>query len=167
MLIALYGESCTGKTTIATHLSEGSRIEVRYCGRRVAAEAANQGVQPRDLDTNTHKRIDQETLDWVSSKRDLAVVEGRFLHYVLVGSPAPTVLVRCAALASLRRERMERRSGIVEGRPDIFLSDREDLELCGRLYGGVRPRPFDLCLNTSAASIAECVENVLWKLRKQ
>ena len=167
MLIALYGESCTGKTTIAAHLGEVSGIEVRHCGRRLAAEAANQGVQARDLDLNAHRRIDQETFDWVSSKKHLAVVEGRFLHYVLVGSPAPTVLVRCTASASLRRERIERRSGIVEGRSDIFLLDREDSEFCGRLYAGVRPRPFDLFLDTSTASIAECVEKVLWKLRKQ
>jgi cytidylate kinase len=168
MLVAIYGGCCTGKTTISKQLVEYGGYPVRHCGQYVVEEAARQGVQPSALSAETHKQIDHQTREWcVENGSKMAVVEGRFLHFVLAKLSFPIILVQCTASLAFRQDCIDRRHlGSIENM-NPQQADNEDMVLCALIYEPGNLRQHDLYIDTSRSSVAECVEQVLCKIRIQ
>lgn len=81
--IAVTGESCTGKTTIARLLASHFNCSVRHCGEIVKCRANELDVHFADLPEDEHRVIDDETKRIVEETERLIVVEGRYLLEIL------------------------------------------------------------------------------------
>jgi cytidylate kinase len=85
VIIAIFGRSATGKTTIATMVGRELDAPVRHCGNALKEAAGLIGVSVDDAPASLHRALDEATQNWWDSMLGgLAVVEGRFLDQVLV-----------------------------------------------------------------------------------
>lgn len=112
MIIALYGQSSSGKTTIASALRPHLRdCPARYCGEVVKARARDLLVPPNDLLEEEHRAIDAGTRAWSEAQLGLAIVEGRYLHCVLSRTCADVRLIEIVCDAAAREQRWAKRMG--------------------------------------------------------
>lgn len=86
-VIALYGNTCVGKTTIASALARLLGAPVRFCGEELKRKAASFGTVPEKSPDSLYHHVDLETISWVGAGSHPKVVEGRFLDVVLEGIP--------------------------------------------------------------------------------
>ena len=81
--IAVTGESCTRKTTIARLLASHFKCSVRHCGEIAKCRANELGVHVADLPEDEHRVIDDETKRIIEETERLIIVEGRYLLEIL------------------------------------------------------------------------------------
>jgi cytidylate kinase len=159
MIVAFFGPSCVGKTTIARVLQDQFGLPLRSCGAAVVGRAARLSVPFTDLPDEEHRAVDCDTLSWVASHPS-CLVDGRFLDSVLAPVAGQTIFVRLDATAEDRCRRWAARST-----PSMFIRleelDRIDDTLRARLYGtSERIQPV-LMLNTSDLSVEACVQRLV------
>jgi cytidylate kinase len=127
--IAIFGKSCTGKSTVADELGKLLRIQVRHCGEILKSRALLMRTPVSGLSLEVHKSIDAETRAWATEPA-LKIVEGIFLDEVLRGLNE-VLFVRLVCDTEVRGERLQLRRGASSS---IQTRDEEDEELRRKLY---------------------------------
>jgi len=159
MLVALYGPSCVGKTTIGNALSAATNRMLRSCGQIVRNQAQLLGVEADDLPDCKHHEVDSATRDWLV-ENPTGIVEGRYLDYVLATSELRPFLVQLTAADEVRQKRWQDRVGPSFRMDDWRRMDEADAALIARIYPGVERLTPDFILDTSSVPVAECARQV-------
>lgn len=153
--IAIFGPSCSGKTTVAKALGERIGLAVRNCGELVRQRAAATGVTPDALTDNEHRKIDAATRNIAKEDDGGIIIEGSFLDHVLAGLDD----VWFVKLEASDEERERRHDGRGSGG---LLSDRDaaDERTRERLYqDDVRDRA--MCVvDTTGRSVSDVVDEL-------
>jgi len=154
-IIAIYGASCSGKTTVAEPLAMRLGMELRNCGAVVRERAAASGVSPGALRDDEHRTIDAETRAIVLHPDSRVVIDGSFLDHVLAGFD-DVWFVKLTASDGERERRYDQRGAL--GRlPDRDFSDEQ---LRSRLYeDSQRMRP-QYIVDTTTLPIEEVVAQI-------
>lgn len=163
LIIAIFGHSCTGKTSIAEPLAEQLGLSIRSCGTEIKRAAKELNVSPQELSDNIHSVIDAETLEWIKSQ-DSCIVEGRFLDCVLDSIKLGVIFIRLVASESERCVRMQRRQNIRVTSEELQKIDNEDREFRTRNYTSCPEVKTLLDVDTSKLSVEECVSLITTKL---
>lgn len=162
MIVAFFGSSRVGKTTIARALQYQLALPLRSCGAAVVERAVQLGVPFTDLPDDEHRAVDHETLSWVAG-HELCLVEGRFLDSVLAAIAERTILVRLDATGEDRRQRWAARNMPLTS-IELEELDKVDVTFRARLYGTFHPIRPVLTLSTSELSVEACVQSVVSQL---
>jgi cytidylate kinase len=165
VLIAIFGGSSTGKTTLARALADRTGLDARYCGALVRAAEDRLQLSPDALPAAEHDRIDAETLDW-SVNQEAGIVEGRFLDHVLSPLKKPICLVEVRAQDSVRADRWATRLGRAQDTNDIAGYEQEDEAFRVRTYGRRARLMPNFILDTSTLSVDACLERLAAWLRE-
>jgi cytidylate kinase len=149
-MIALFGPSAVGKTTLAEVVANEFGISARYCGREVQGFARADKVAVNELALPRHREIDAATLEWAIGNPN-GLIEGRFLDHVLVPY-GRVILMKLTASDEIRNKRLQARL-----RPsDVVTEDRRDAEFRKVMYQASVSVPVALTLDTSDKSVEEC-----------
>jgi cytidylate kinase len=134
-VLAIYGPSCVGKTTLAAAISREWGVPVRHCGDMLKTRAAELGPPLRNLPLQVHEAVDEETHRLAQGASEVFVVEGRYLNLVLDGV-SQVKFVRLTCDEATRTRRFLTKAG-GQGTSSITLhqSDQEDGHLRQILYG--------------------------------
>lgn len=156
--LAIYGKSCSGKTTLANALSVKRTVTVRDCGTVIREEARKIKVHPNALPLAVHLRVDEETRRFASNSTTARIISGCFLDTVLSGLGS-VKFIKIVCDRAERARRNETRSGN-GGRP-LSERDQDDELLSVRLYEGAHREDPWLTLDTSKESVDQLVERLL------
>ena len=165
LIIAIYGNSCTGKTTIAKLLSEKYNLPSRLCGESVREESKKLKISIDQLSSESHEKIDSQTVKWVEEVKSPSVVEGRFLDSVLSDTNASIKLVHIHATDDIRRQRLERRTNITQDLSSITQSDLEDCKFRKKMYNPDNISISDFSFDVTDLKPDECVDQILHALK--
>lgn len=159
MLIALFGSSSVGKTTLAQALATQSSVELRGCGDIVRSCAKLRGVPVDAVADGDHRDIDAATREWCA-KPGNRIVEGRFLDQVLQSMETPLILIKVVASDEVRGDRWCKRLGqpLEEGQLAAF--DDADAAFRLRSYDVTAKLLPDFVLDTSDRSVELCLEEL-------
>jgi cytidylate kinase len=163
MIVALFGPSCVGKTTIARMLQDQLAFPMRTCGAAAVERAVRLGVPLADLPDDEHRAVDHETLSWVAGHQS-CLVEGRFLDSVLASIAGRTRLVRLDATVEDRCRRWAARKMPLTS-TELEELDRVDVNFRARLYSTSQRIRHVLTLSTSELSVKACVQSVVTLFR--
>lgn len=161
MIIALFGNSATGKTTLAKMIANQLGTEMRNCGDaiRIAAAAANTTIDT--LSADIHRLVDQDTVDWCDRHGpELGVIDGRFLDLIL-GERNDVALVNIRASPAVRASRLEQARCHTFDESDVLRIDEQDGRFRADMYQDKlagRPR---IIIDTSRRDKNECVGELL------
>jgi cytidylate kinase len=159
MIVVLYGQSLSGKTTIANalrrHLED---CPARHCGEVVKARAKVLLVPFGDLPYEEHRAIDADTRVWIEAQPHTAIVEGRYLHYVLSRTRADIRVIEIVCDEAARAERWEKRMGRALRSDELNNMDTADREFAQNMYPEFPPLVPGLRVDTKSATVDECVQ---------
>lgn len=167
MIIALYGQSLSGKTTIGDVLrTRLGYSRIRNCGEIVKARARELHLSCEKLPVDEHLEIDEETIRWSETQSGLAIVEGRYLDYVLSRACADIQLIELVCDSSARERRWKKRNGQTLGLETLKVKDTSDRKFVAMMYAKSPPLSPSLKVDTSFADIGKCVNEILdWLTR--
>lgn len=160
MIIALYGSTCVGKSSIAKELSALLPCNIRGCGGEVFAFANSAGIAPDDLSDADHREIDRRTLELCNEEKSMMIVEGRFLQYVLSSCKTKIILIELHATADVRTKRLLGRNRSYSTANRVEDIDRADEGFCLRLYDGVSPSEAHFSLDTSTLQVSDYTNKI-------
>ncbi len=155
MIIAIFGASATGKTTLAAHLASRLCLPVRHCGIELRTAAAAKGFLPSDAPDTVHHEVDAATIEWcIANAQPGGIVEGRFLDHVLYRFQ-DQFLVRIYAKPEERVTRWSQRLDRSFG--DIELKELDDADACfrQRMYATKGRRSEDVAVDTTSGLVEE------------
>ena len=143
LVIAIYGRSCTGKSTVAKIIADRFSIPIRHCGDVTQRAAADLNVDINDLTDDCHRKIDAETVEWVCEAKNWCLVEGRYLDHVLA-PVAPTLILACfeaslQARAVRWQQKAQRMSYTVAGIKQLDCKDDAFRKRMYKSSGCIRP----------------------------
>lgn len=162
MIVALFGRSSSGKTTIAKALSPHlMNCSVRHCGELVKERARHLSVSLVDLPYDEHLKIDRETVAWTNTSSGNVIIEGRYLHWVLSRIQTDVCLVEVDCNEATRIERWAKRSNGSVGRSELVHLDAADQDFTVKMYGIVLPLQSGLKIDTTSLDVNECVQRIL------
>lgn len=157
MIIAIFGPTCSGKTTTARELAKRLGRPLRSCGDVVRDRAKMLGVSVSEVPDSAHLEIDIETNCWVK-QNPTGIVEGRFLNSVLEGL-ADIMLVKLTADPATRAVRgIQRRPGYTLD--DLLRSDREDNLFRNRMYGSIPSNCTTAIVDSSHLTVEICTQKI-------
>jgi len=165
MKIAIYGLSCTGKTTIAAPLAKELGFDLRSCGEEIKKRAKELDVKFDDLTDEIHHTIDNETVKWFLSNVN-CVVEGRFLDAVLSMSSDNIVLIKLTATVAERCNRMKKRGNADYTIDDLCRVDEIDKKFRHEHYRYNECIAPMLTIDTSIFSVEQCLNQIKTKLQE-
>jgi adenylate kinase family enzyme len=133
MIVAIYGPSSVGKTTVASRVAAEFKLPLRSCGRVVRDRAKSLGIELKVLPDAVHQEIDQETVTWAMTHQP-CLIEGRFLNLVLAGVDSSAIFIRLTASDIQRQLRAcnSGRTGITID--DLQRTDAADLCFIKRMF---------------------------------
>jgi cytidylate kinase len=163
MIIAIFGSSCTGKTSVARPLAEELGLAIRSCGEEIKKRAKALSISVGELPDEVHSVIDNETVTWVSANEH-CIVEGRFLDYVLSSVNEEIVFIQLTTSDNERLTRM-----LKHRRPDIPIEDLRQIDEIDqrfreRHYNNISKVEPWLTIDTSNDTVAECVKQIILKV---
>jgi cytidylate kinase len=160
MILAIYGRSAVGKTTVAEIMGARLLMPVRHCGLALRAAAAEAGKSIADVDSKIHTRVDSETVQWCQRYASAGgIVEGRFLDDVL-GDTGNICFVAMTAALQERAARLQSRLGRASSVADVTAVDNADDLFRWSMYG-VRPRAAaSLTIDTTEGSARAWAEEL-------
>ena len=140
MLIAVFGESCTGKTTLAGALKERIGGEV-YTGKDFLRLAKNEADAKRIFSEKLRQAVSGENVIYVITEREHLALLPEGAVRVLAAADLETIKERFSArmhgkLPAPVAAMLERRHGCFDGEPHDFrvVSGETDLEEdCARI----------------------------------
>ena len=165
VILAIYGGSCTGKTTVAKVLAKRLACPLRCCGELVREAAQTMGVEIDKLPDKTHRRIDGQTVTWAYTVARPSILEGRHLHYVLAPGAAFLFLVRLEASLTSRVLRLQRKSGGESTRGEVTMLDTSDDALRLRVYPNCRPVTPSITIDTTSLTPEETAQCVVLQVQ--
>ena len=130
IVVALYGRSCSGKSTTARELSQLLDCPTYSAGERVKGRSKELGVPPADLSVLEHRLIDESLRTMVQSAAKSLIVEGSFLD-VLFYDLGNVYRIELVCSAQERRRRFSQRSGF----DNLSGRDKNDDDLRRALHG--------------------------------
>ncbi len=135
LMLALFGASGVGKTTVSKELAKQMGLPVRHCGDAIKAKARERQVHVDALTEDDHRAIDQETRQMVRHATSALIVEGRYLPEVLAEFPNVVLF----ELTCDKTERLRRRLGrsAEASLESLAAHDAVMTNLRLRLYAGV------------------------------
>lgn len=160
MLIALFGASSVGKSTLARALSARFQVDLRGCGDIVRERAAAHGGDLAAVSQEEHRQIDDETRVWCQQTGN-RIVEGRFLDQVLHGLEVNLILVEITANEQVRMVRWSDRLDSSVSAQDIRSFDQEDAAFRMRAYGEAARLTSNFVLDTSDRTVGSCLEQLV------
>jgi cytidylate kinase len=164
MIVAIFGPSATGKTTLAELLSGRLGIPVRHCGVSLRAALGEDGPNAGDA---THLRVDAETVEWCEQQAATdGIVEGRFLDSVLRASRG-IVFVSVVATGDERAVRLGRRFGRQMSCADIAEIDKDDDLFRDRMYGPASAALAEFTIDTTGSVADKWVEKLEQYVRRR
>lgn len=164
VVVAIFGPSCSGKTTVAAGLAKALGAQTRHCGEVLKTKASALGKRVPDLADDEHAALDAETREVVTTSGASLVVEGGFLNHVL-SDPSTVLLIDLTCADTERAARFGKRTpGVMDPLDSIRRRDAEDAALRGRLFVHP-PRTGDFVLDTTTLSAEQCVEAILARIR--
>src|SRR5882762_1539844 len=110
IVIALYGKTCSGKSTTAKKLAELFGCPSRSASDAVRLRSRELGISACELPTAEHRKIDEGTRSLVQSSRGTLVVEGSFLD-ALLSDVGNIYRIELTCIDDERQKRFVRRSG--------------------------------------------------------
>lgn len=162
MIIALFGKSSTGKTTIADVLRQRlGDCPVRHCGEVVKARAHDLHLSPGTLPNEDHREIDGETRRWSETQLGWAIVEGRYLQYVLSRARAELRLIEIVCENAAREHRWANRMGRSLGPEELALIDATDRDFVTKMHNVSPPLMPGLRVDTTSRDVKVCVQQIL------
>jgi cytidylate kinase len=158
MVIALFGPTCVGKSTVAAALGLELGIAVRHCGEAVKAYARMHRTEVPNLKLTDHRIIDQETVRMAERSIEGLVVEGTFLDIVLSSASLKVRFVRLSCSDPERLRRFIERSHATE---EAFRAkDVADERLRQDLYTGCPRANAIVEMDTTGLSGIEAAERL-------
>lgn len=169
MILAIYGPSCVGKTTIARILTTQLRVPVRLCGDVVRQASVDLGLDINALPDLMHREIDAETICWANSSSGLCLVEGRYLDQVLAPLKSSIVLICFAATPQARAERWEMKTGLKSGLSQIRQVDALDAAFRKKMYKNIQRFEPSITVDTTSQTPEESASCLMFHIenRKQ
>lgn len=162
MIIALFGRSSSGKTTIAKALAPHlGNCPIRHCGELVKERARHLSISLGDLPYDEHLKIDAETVESANTHSDKLIVEGRYLHWVLSRVQGNVCLIELDCSDTMRVERWAKRSSGSIGQSELAHIDAEEHDFALKMYGDVAPLQSKLKIDTTSRGSVECVQQIL------
>jgi broad-specificity NMP kinase len=163
MKLAIYGKSCTGKTTVSNQLGGELGFGARHCGELIKDASINAGCSPGALPVAHHRRIDSATRDVILNAASDLVVEGAFLDRVLADVPGCT-LIKLTCSIPERAKRLASRGAAMS----VEERDNSDQQLCNELFADAVVAPPTLEVDTTnytALETARCIMEWLHQRR--
>ena len=155
IVIALYGRSCTGKSTTAQKLGELLNCTVHSASASVRGRSRELGILPNELSLAEHQRIDQDTRNVVQSTQGPLVVEGSFLD-ALLGDLPHIYRVQLTCENEERRRRYAQRVG----QDELRRRDKDDDNLRGNLHGNYTTKA-DFAGDTTCKTPVQVAEEIV------
>lgn len=159
MITALFGASCSGKTTLGRRLAADANRPFRSCGDVAKERARHLNVEINALSSAEHQRIDDETRVWCRENVS-GVVEGRYLDQVLVEHLDRVDLILLVASPAERAVRWAKRTGSAIDEALVARSDQDDEAFRQRSYGQTPRLTPAYTLDTSAADLETSLQLV-------
>ena len=157
MIIAIYGKSCAGKSSVARELGKLINAPVRFCSEEVKMRAKQLGCTPMALSLEQHISIDEDTREIAGASDKDIVIEGCFLPYVL-SNLSDVFWVKLTCNQRNREKRYLDRNPEFKSDIDLTRRDYNDEVLCKKIYGESNE---NLCgsftIDTSNCSVEEIV----------
>ncbi|SRR6266852_9292181 len=110
IVVALYGRSCSGKSTTAHELSQLLNCPIHSAGERVRSRSKELGVTPTNLPLVEHRLIDDHTRAAAKTAVAPLIVDGSFLD-ALFCDLKDVYRIELICSAEERRRRFIQRSG--------------------------------------------------------
>ncbi|WP_208511108.1 phosphotransferase-like protein [Variovorax paradoxus] len=168
MIIALYGQSSSGKTTIANALRQIlEACPTRHCGEVVKARAKDLGVSFSDLPDAEHRAIDADTRAWTEEQPNRAIVEGRYLHHVLSRTLVGLRLVEVVCDGAAREQRWAMRMKRALAVNELNNMDSADRDFVTKMYPGRSPLSPGLIVDTTSTAAENCAQQILEWVRQK
>ena len=162
--IGVFGGVCTGKSTFVAYMAKKYGFPVRHCGDCVRMVAEAQHVAVRELSHETHRRIDEETIQWIRDTHGTRLVEGRYLQYVLANETIPVILFRFISRTDIRAIRWTTKASVPHAVGDVVASDLIDQKFCEHMYNSTMPMDPAVTVETTTMSVEELERRfVEWK----
>lgn len=159
MILAIYGHSGSGKTTVAEIMARRLQLPVRHCGIAVRAAAVEAGASMQSMSFELHRRVDQETVEWCDQHSpNGGIVEGRFLDSVMQARE-DIIFIHLFAQQAERARRMAERSGHALTQEEIIAIDAADDEFRLPMYGEARSEA-SLLLDTTGGQASQWAEKL-------
>jgi cytidylate kinase len=130
IVVALYGRSCSGKSTTARELSQLLDCPTYSAGERVKDRSKELSVSPADLSLLEHRLIDESLRAMAQSVAKCLIVEGSFLD-VLFYDIRNVNRIELVCSAEERRRRFNQRSGL----DNLGERDKNEDDLRRALHG--------------------------------
>ena len=157
MVIAIFGRTSVGKSSVATILGEHLGVPVRHCGESVKEYARQFNRSVSELTSADHQTIDDASRR-IAATTDRLIIEGEFLDSVLTEVPG-VILVR---LSCSETERQQRFAGRGSGGDCAFRArDADDDMLRSRLYGEAGNSPTPVDIDTSGLTADEVAHRII------
>jgi cytidylate kinase len=161
VIIAFWGTSATGKTTVAKRLAAKLLLPIRSCGDEIRAAAMAVGLSPGDAPDPLHRAVDDLTREWARfHSKNGAIVEGRFLDQVLTGY-SDVILVATMCAPETRVERWKQRVSSHFDLDCLAELDKADELFRLRVYGTAVLGAVHIRLDTSVGGAELWTEHVL------
>src|SRR5260370_41096938 len=157
LVVAVYGASCTGKSTSARILVRLRGCALRSDGEGIRARSIELKTKPSALTLDEHRKIDETTRYFAASGPEPLVIEGTFLDALL----SDIENIRLGELVCADHER-QRRYGDREGSHGLLSRDNADQKLRYSLHVNHKGTP-DITIDTTSKTPEEVAgEIVTW-----
>jgi cytidylate kinase len=156
MIIAIYGRSCAGKTTVSNRVAAELKLPLRSCGHVVRDRAKALGMDVDELPDAVHRAIDEETVGWASTHQP-CIVEGRFLDKVLAAVDGPVLFIELFASNIQRKNRACISGGSGITIDDLLRVDAADMRFVKRMFSSSGVFLSCVAVDTSDMTVEECV----------
>jgi cytidylate kinase len=164
MVLAFFGPTCSGKTSIAREVHRRHGIPVRHCGEAVKSFAAARGVRLSEMTIEDHVAIDSETRNMAEATNGALLIEGTFLDVVLQDVTQQVTMIRlCCSEAERINRFLHRRRGTEE---DFRKREELDDNLRHLLYEGRAIRSDFLVADTTGMSVEQAAGEA-WNMFKR
>ena len=168
IVLAIYGASCVGKTTLAKELGFRWGVPVRHCGSVLKEHANALKISLENLPAEVHRTVDAETRSLAQQTSDFLIIEGRYLDLVLAETPRVR-FVRLECDETVREQRLRGRGN--RQAPSMSRSiqqeDRYDAKLQRTLYGDAFSVAIDwMVLDTTRLAPEDLLSAVIMRVQQ-